>query len=85
MKLAGYYEAKKPIPWVRIYQLPEYVYFSHSLHHEKAKIGCELCHGPVAERDTITKEKAISMTACMDCHSERGASVKCNRCHSPNP
>lgn len=84
-KLTEYYKQQKPVPSVQIYKLPDFVYFSHGVHYTKAKIGCDVCHGPVAERDVITKEKSISMVACVDCHREKGAPVKCNTCHNPNP
>ncbi len=83
--LARYFEEKKPIPWVPIYELPDYVYFSHQIHARKSKIGCESCHGAVAERDVMAIEKPISMVACMDCHRSSGAPLKCNTCHSANP
>jgi hypothetical protein len=83
--LARYIQKKKPVPWVQIYQLPDYVYFSHETHAARSKIGCETCHGPVAERDVIAKEKPISMVACIDCHRSSGAPLQCNTCHSANP
>lgn len=85
IKLAEYYKEQKPMPWVQIYRVPDYVFFSHKAHYKKARVGCEVCHGPVAERDIITKEKPTSMMACMDCHIDRSASVSCNYCHNPNP
>lgn len=84
-KLAEYYEERKPIPWVQVYELPEFVFFTHKVHYIKAKIDCGACHGPVAQRDVITREKSISMVACLDCHRAKGAPVKCNTCHNPNP
>jgi len=81
-KLTEYYRANKPVPWVRIYRIPDYVFFSHKKHHQEAKVDCETCHGPVAEREAIKQEKPTSMTSCMDCHEERGASVGCNYCHN---
>jgi hypothetical protein len=80
-KLAAHAKAKKPLPWVRIYRIPDYVWFSHEAHHKDAGIGCEACHGPVAERDVLTKEKPTSMKACMDCHAARKAPNDCNFCH----
>ena len=71
----------EPIPWKRVYRLPDYVAFSHKTHVEKARAGCETCHGPVQERDAIRKEQSISMSACVDCHKTRGASVACDFCH----
>ncbi len=83
VKLAEYYKEKKPVPWVRIYKVPDYVFFSHQNHHKKAKIACETCHGPVAERAVMTREKPASMLSCMDCHDQMGASNECNFCHNP--
>jgi hypothetical protein len=80
-KLAQYAAAGKSIPWVKIYKVPTYVYFSHAFHHLDAKIGCEACHGSVAERDALGKEKHTSMASCMACHDQMGASNECNLCH----
>lgn len=85
IKLTEYYRQQKPVPWVQIYELPDFVYFSHSIHSSKAKVGCSVCHGPISERDVITKEKSISMVACVECHLKSSAPVKCNTCHNPNP
>jgi hypothetical protein len=85
IKLTEYCRKKEQVPWVQIYELPEFVYFSHGVHYARAKIGCDVCHGPVAERDVITKEKSISMVACVKCHLKWSAPVKCNTCHNPNP
>jgi hypothetical protein len=80
-KLAGFASQKKPVPWVRIYRLPKTVYFSHEVHHKKAKVDCAICHGPVAERDSVGQEKSIAMTDCMACHDRYQASNDCNLCH----
>ena len=80
-KLTEYFKAKKPVPWVRLYRVPDYVWFSHDSHHNVAKIACENCHGPVGERDVLAKEKATSMASCMECHAERKAPNACNFCH----
>jgi hypothetical protein len=81
VKLAEFAAKQEPIPWKRIYRVPEYVAFSHKAHVGKARVACETCHGPVQERDALRKEKSIAMAACMDCHKTRGASVACNFCH----
>lgn len=80
-RLAAYAAEKKPIPWVQVYQVPDYVYFSHRTHIQKAKLECEVCHGPVREREVIIKEKDTSMQACISCHREKGAPVGCRTCH----
>jgi c(7)-type cytochrome triheme protein len=79
-KLAAAAEEKKPIPWVRVYQLPPYVYFSHRV-HTAAGTTCETCHGPVAERDRISKEVAHNMRSCMACHAATKARNDCATCH----
>jgi hypothetical protein len=79
--LARYAAEKKPVPWVRVYKLPKMVYFSHEVHYRNAKVDCDACHGPVAQRDSLTLEKSINMAACMDCHDRYKASNDCNLCH----
>jgi hypothetical protein len=81
--LRAYEKAKKEIPWVRIYKLPGFVFFSHQA-HLKAKANCATCHGEVQARAVLWQEKEISMTACMNCHKERHASTECNLCHELN-
>jgi hypothetical protein len=80
-KLAEFNKTKKPVPWTKVYRVPDYVWFSHDLHHREAKIECAECHGPVAQRDVIVKEKPTSMNACMDCHAKHNASNECDVCH----
>ena len=79
-KLAGYAKENKPVPWVRIYRIPDYVFFSHAK-HVTAKVECADCHGPVEQREVLTKEIPTDMKTCLDCHRSRGASVQCNLCH----
>lgn len=80
-KLAEYAAQKKPVPWVQVYQVPDYVYFSHRTHVKKAKLDCEGCHGQVREMEVLTKEKPTSMAACISCHKEKGAATGCRTCH----
>ncbi len=81
-KLAKYAERGEAVPWVRVYQIPAWVNFSHRAHLE-AKNTCEDCHGKVAERDALYKEVNLNMGTCMDCHAGKRASVACNFCHEP--
>ncbi|MFN3326579.1 MAG: cytochrome c3 family protein [Bryobacteraceae bacterium] len=83
-KLAEYAKARKPVPWVRVYKVPEYVWFSHESHHKEAGIACETCHGKVGERDVLFREVSIRMDACMACHARNDASNDCGFCHNPN-
>jgi hypothetical protein len=71
------------IRWVKVYDLPDFVFFSHDA-HRRAKVECRTCHGPVERRTVLWKEKDISMKACIACHKEQGASTACNYCHELN-
>ncbi|HEX4949410.1 MAG TPA: cytochrome c3 family protein [Blastocatellia bacterium] len=82
LKTLAEYE-QKPIPWVRIYKLPSFVFFSHKS-HLNAKATCATCHGEVQTRQVLGKEKPTSMASCIDCHRERKASTECNYCHELN-
>lgn len=79
--LAAAAEAGKPIDWKRVYQVKEFVYFSHQVHHREAGIECSVCHGPVAERDVLFQETSLGMYACMKCHESRNAPNGCDTCH----
>lgn len=79
--LAGFIKDHKAIPWVRIYKLPAFVYFSHEVHVKSAGIDCAECHGAVSGRDVLSKEKSIAMTDCMKCHDQRKAANGCDVCH----
>lgn len=81
-RLAAYYDEHKAVPWVKIYSLPEEVFFSHKTHYTKANVACSICHGPVAVRDVITKERGTWMEFCIDCHKERKAPANCRSCHN---
>ena len=81
-KLAAWARSKTPAPWVKIYSVPEYVWFSHDVHVKGVKLECAACHGPVAEREALYKEKPTNMFSCMACHSQRGASNGCDVCHN---
>lgn len=78
--LAAAARAKKAVEWVRVYALPSFVYFSHRV-HGKGGVSCESCHGPVREREVITKEVVHTMKNCMACHTEMKAKNECTTCH----
>jgi hypothetical protein len=83
-KLADFAKTGTPIPWVRVYEVPSFVNFSHRTHLDKGAT-CQDCHGQVASRDQLSRETDISMGGCMDCHKARKASLDCGVCHDlPN-
>lgn len=66
-KLTTYFKSGEALKWKRIYRLPKYVYFNHSVHINKG-IDCTNCHGNVANLDSMKKMKPITMGRCLDCH-----------------
>jgi quinoprotein glucose dehydrogenase len=70
----------QPLRWARVYQLPDFVFFSHAK-HVNAAVACAECHGAVEKRDVMAKEVSTSMTACMNCHVRMKASTTCDACH----
>jgi hypothetical protein len=79
-KLAEYAKTNRTIPWVRIYELPSFVSFSHKVHLQH-DVTCEECHEAVAERVRLYKESDISMATCVNCHRAKQASIDCSTCH----
>ena len=61
------YRTQKPLQWVRVNDLPDYVYFNHSIHIAKG-IGCETCHGRVDLMPLTWKQNSLFMRWCLDCH-----------------
>ena len=59
--------AGMPIPWVRVHDLPDYVFFNHSAHVTRG-VGCASCHGRVDRMDVVYQAKPLSMSWCLECH-----------------
>jgi hypothetical protein len=57
----------RPIQWNRVHNLPEFVYFNHSIHVAKG-IGCSACHGQVDEMPLMWQVGTLQMEWCLDCH-----------------
>ena len=78
------------IPWVRVHNLPDYVYFDHRA-HVTAGVSCQKCHGPVESMERVRQVESLSMGWCVNCHrdaNEQGiegkkvhASTDCAVCH----
>jgi hypothetical protein len=79
-KLNGYWEKREPIPWVRVYSLPDFVYFPHMM-HVRAGLGCSFCHGEVATMNRINRSASLKMGWCLSCHRQHKASIDCWTCH----
>lgn len=61
------FRTNESLEWVRVHDLPDYVYFNHSIHVNKG-IGCSTCHGQVDEMPLMMKANTLQMSWCMDCH-----------------
>jgi hypothetical protein len=55
------------IPWIKVHDLPDFVYFSHEIHVNKG-IGCESCHGRVDQMPLMYEQNTLQMEWCLDCH-----------------
>ena len=58
-----------PIPWNRVHDLPDFVYFDHSVHVTRG-IGCESCHGRVDLMARMRQDQPLTMRWCLDCHRD---------------
>ncbi len=86
---AGESEAK-PIEWVRVHNLPDFVFFNHSVHVAK-HVACQRCHGPVQAFERMRQYADLSMGWCLDCHRNtqvadtsgktRFPTTDCGACH----
>lgn len=56
-----------PVEWVRVHDLPDFVYFDHSIHVQKG-IGCAECHGEVHEMPLMWRVETLHMEWCLSCH-----------------
>jgi hypothetical protein len=75
VKLKQYWDEGKPLLWKRVYKVPDFVYFNHSVHVNRG-IDCQSCHGDVQSMDTLAVDpfksmgqvNSFTMGACLNCH-----------------
>ncbi len=76
------------IHWMRVHNLPDYVYFDHRA-HVTAGVTCQQCHGPIESMERVRQVEDLSMGWCVNCHRETTeingkpvhASTDCAVCH----
>lgn len=68
----------KPVKWVRVHNLPDFVYFNHSQHVSVAGVECQTCHGPVETMEIMTQHSPLTMGWCINCHRETNVKVEGN-------
>ena len=61
------YATGLPVAWVKVHDLPDFVYFDHSAHVRRG-VGCVECHGRVDTMEVVTQVERLSMGWCLDCH-----------------
>lgn len=68
----------QPVKWVRIHNLPDFVYFNHSQHVTVAGIECQTCHGPVQEYEIQKQFAPLTMGWCINCHRKTDVKLEGN-------
>lgn len=76
---------RRPIRWVKVHNLPDFVHFDHS-QHVRAAVRCQTCHGAVEQMSRVTQQATLTMGFCLSCHDargvgDRGGRTDCARCH----
>jgi hypothetical protein len=61
------FEKGTPISWIKVHDLPDFVYFNHSAHVNKG-VACVTCHGQINEMEEVRQDQALSMAWCLECH-----------------
>ena len=65
----------KPLKWERVHDLPDFVYFNHSIHVKKG-VGCETCHGRVDKMPLMIQKSSLQMEWCINCHRDPSQFVR---------
>jgi len=61
------FQSGKPLEWTRVHDLPDYVYFNHSIHVNKG-VGCSTCHGRIDQMPVVYQAATLQMEWCLGCH-----------------
>jgi len=67
--------ANRPVPWIRVHKLPDFVYFNHAIHVTKG-VGCAVCHGRVDQMPAVEQVQPLSMGWCLECHRNPYANLR---------
>ncbi|MGE3275977.1 MAG: cytochrome c3 family protein [Vicinamibacterales bacterium] len=65
----------RPLQWVRVHDMPDFVYFNHSI-HVKQGVGCETCHGRVDRMPLMLQKNSLQMEWCLECHRDPAKYVR---------
>ena len=61
------FRSDRSLTWIRVHDLPDFVYFDHSIHVRKG-VGCATCHGRVDQMPLTWRTQTLHMEWCLDCH-----------------
>jgi hypothetical protein len=70
----------RPIEWIRVHALPDFVAFDHRA-HVGAAVACQTCHGPVETMERVRQSSTLLMGWCVQCHRDNRATLDCGACH----
>lgn len=73
-------KSTKPIEWVAVHRLPDFVTFDHRS-HIASKVSCAECHGPVESMERVRQHSTLLMGSCIECHRQKKATLDCGACH----
>ena len=84
-KLREAVQQRRPIAWIKVHNLPDFVHFDHS-RHLVARLSCRDCHGAIEQMDRVAQQSPLTMGWCLECHEHRGpkepnGKTDCARCH----
>jgi hypothetical protein len=68
-KLKEAAQEHRAVQWVKIHNLPDFVYFNHS-QHVQSGVACQKCHGPIEQMDRVKQYSPLTMGWCLTCHRE---------------
>jgi len=82
-KIRQFQKSNKEIPWKRIYEQPDHVFFSHRRHLVLGKLDCKNCHGDIGQSERPPSRPWVTMTMkwCIDCHAKNKVTNDCLSCH----
>jgi hypothetical protein len=69
------FRSGESLQWTRVNQLPDFVYFNHSIHINKG-VGCNTCHGPVDQMPLMYQQASLQMEWCLGCHRDPGKNLR---------
>ncbi len=76
------FDAGTEVGWPQVYDLPDFVFFTHQMHVVVGKVDCSACHGNVAGMGLATRAKRLTMGFCLDCHKRIAERlIDCDICH----